>query len=87
MKTKVNHRNIFVSMVIVVLVLVAPSIVYSHCQIPCGIYDDDMRFKMMEEHITTIEKSMKLISQISGEQKPDMNCSTSYKVALDGRKC
>ena len=73
MKTKVNRRNIFVSMVIVVLVLVAPSIVYSHCQIPCGIYDDNMRFKMMGEHITTIEKSMKSINQISGEKKPGMN--------------
>jgi nickel superoxide dismutase len=60
-------------MMIVVFVLVASSIVYSHCQIPCGIYDDDMRFNMMAEHITTIEKSMKTINQISGEQKPDMN--------------
>ncbi|MBN2163933.1 MAG: hypothetical protein JXR25_14450 [Pontiellaceae bacterium] len=33
----------------------------AHCQIPCGIYDDQMRIHMIEEHITTIEKSMKLI--------------------------
>jgi len=73
MKTKVNNKNRFVFMVIVVLVLVAPSIVYSHCQIPCGIYDDDMRFNMMGEHIATIEKSMKSINQISAKPKPDMN--------------
>jgi nickel superoxide dismutase len=35
--------------------------VRAHCQIPCGIYDDQMRIHMMEEHVTTIEKSMKQI--------------------------
>ena len=73
MKTKVKNRNIFVSTVIVVLALVASSVVYSHCQIPCGIYDDNMRFNMMAEHITTIEKSIKMVNQISSEEKPNMN--------------
>jgi len=73
MKTKVNNRNIFASVVIAVLVLVASSVVYSHCQIPCGIYDDNMRFNMMAEHITTIEKSIKMVNQISSEVKPDIN--------------
>jgi nickel superoxide dismutase len=30
----------------------------AHCEIPCGIYDDEMRIDMISEHITTIEKSM-----------------------------
>lgn len=30
----------------------------AHCQIPCGIYDDELRVQLMEEDITTIEKSM-----------------------------
>lgn len=46
--------------------------VYSHCQIPCGIYDDPARLKMIGEHITTIEKSMKLITELS-ETKTDNN--------------
>ncbi len=33
----------------------------SHCEIPCGIYDDELRIKLLLEHITTIEKSMKQI--------------------------
>lgn len=73
MKSKLNNRNILASVVIAVLVLVVSSVVYSHCQVPCGIYDDNMRFEMMAEHITTIEKSMKLIDQISGEKEPEMN--------------
>ena len=47
--------------------------VYSHCQIPCGIYDDSARFEMVAEHITTIEKSMKQIAELSKQVRPDMN--------------
>ena len=34
----------------------------SHCEIPCGIYDDQMRITLLEEHIATIEKSMDKIN-------------------------
>ena len=43
--------------------------VLSHCEVPCGIYDDEMRIKMIREHITTIEKAMKSIISLS-EQSP-----------------
>lgn len=36
----------------------------AHCEIPCGIYDDSARMKMIFEHATTIEKSMKQISEL-----------------------
>jgi len=49
------------------------SIAYSHCQIPCGIYNDQTRFTMIAENITTIEKSMKLIAELSKNDKPNMN--------------
>ena len=58
---------------IVVSVAVCASLVYSHCQIPCGIYGDQARFEMMAENIATIEKSMKQIVELSAQQKPDMN--------------
>jgi len=53
--------------------IVLGSLAYSHCQIPCGIYDDEARFNMIAEHITTVEKSMKLIESLSAQQKPNMN--------------
>ncbi len=53
--------------------IVFGSLAYSHCQIPCGIYDDEARFNMIAEHITTVEKSMKLIETLSARQKPNMN--------------
>ena len=49
------------------------SMAYSHCQIPCGIYNDRTRFDIIAENITTIEKSMKLITELSKDDKPNMN--------------
>ncbi|MBN1831330.1 MAG: superoxide dismutase [Deltaproteobacteria bacterium] len=37
---------------------------FSHCEIPCGIYDDEMRIEMINEHIVTIEKSMNQIMHL-----------------------
>lgn len=40
---------------------------YSHCQIPCGIYDDNARVMAMLEDVTTIEKSMKMMAELAGK--------------------
>jgi nickel superoxide dismutase len=45
----------------------------SHCEIPCGIYDDEMRIKMIREHIDTIEISMKQILAVEKEKKHNSN--------------
>ena len=37
----------------------------AHCEIPCGIYDDQLRAKLIAEHAVTIEKSMKQIMSLS----------------------
>jgi nickel superoxide dismutase len=50
-----------------------PVIASAHCQIPCGIYDDKARFTLLNEHITTIEKSMKLITELSAEGEKNHN--------------
>jgi len=71
MRKSVRKRIAAVSIMVVVAILA--SIAYSHCQIPCGIYDDEARFGEIAEHITTIEKSMKEIERLSAEAKPNMN--------------
>jgi len=38
---------------------------WSHCEVPCGIYDDEMRIGMLAEHITTVEKAMKQVAELS----------------------
>ena len=36
----------------------------AHCQIPCGIYDDDARITLLFEHAKTIRKSVNEINTI-----------------------
>jgi len=48
-------------------------IVFAHCQIPCGIYGDQTRFVMLNEHITTIEKSMNQINELSEDGAANAN--------------
>lgn len=57
-------RNSILSAALVFLTLFTAINVYSHCEIPCGIYDDSMRISMLREHITTMEKSMKTIQTL-----------------------
>lgn len=45
----------------------------AHCQIPCGIYDDTIRFALMLEDVTTIEKSMAQIVALNSAETTDVN--------------
>jgi nickel superoxide dismutase len=72
MKRKVARTSIFVSGVCLAVVVLG-SLAYSHCQIPCGIYGDEARLGLMAENITTIEKSMKQITELSRAAAPNMN--------------
>ncbi len=53
--------------------LAVPAEAEAHCQIPCGIYDDQVRALLIREHIGTIEKSMKTIDELSSAETPDYN--------------
>jgi nickel superoxide dismutase len=63
--------------VILSVFLISPFVnnqsLYAHCEIPCGIYEDSLRASLISEHITTIEKSMKMIIKISEEANPNYN--------------
>ena len=45
----------------------------AHCEIPCGIYDDQVRADLIAEHATTIEKSMKKIVELSKQNPVNYN--------------
>lgn len=66
MRTKILY-------ILTALALLLPAIASAHCQIPCGIYDDETRIKLLNEHITTIEKSMRLINELSAESEKNYN--------------
>jgi len=40
----------------------------AHCEIPCGIYDDQMRINMISEHINTLERSIRQIKKLTGKK-------------------
>lgn len=65
--------RITIAIVIGSLLMMTAGGASAHCQIPCGIYDDHMRFHMIEEHIQTIEKSMKSITELSQAETKDYN--------------
>lgn len=60
-------------LILILCLALVPRPAQAHCQIPCGIYDDDIRFKLMEEHVTTIEKSMEQIVEIGASADENWN--------------
>ena len=73
MKKRITRKIVVTAALALTVAVVFGSLAYSHCQIPCGIYDDDARFDAIAENIITIEKSMKEIESLSAEPKPNMN--------------
>ncbi len=45
-------------------------IVRSHCEIPCGIYDDEARIDILYEDILTVEKSMTQVMVLKNSGPP-----------------
>lgn len=65
-------KSLFLFFFFALLVFTRPAI-YPHCEVPCGIYNDEMRFTMIAEHIQTIEKAMQQIMHLSKESPQNMN--------------
>jgi len=49
MKKSIRKKPFIIGLTILAGLLA--SIAYSHCQIPCGIYDDQARFDMIAEAV------------------------------------
>jgi nickel superoxide dismutase len=58
--------------------LLHAGIAAAHCQIPCGIYDDAVRFSLLKEHIATIEKSIVQIKQLAQAEQANPNQTTRW---------
>lgn len=65
-------RIVLLGVAVAVVLAVGPR-TYSHCQIPCGIYDDHLRFSHIAEDITTIETAMQRITALSAETPRNAN--------------
>ena len=67
-----NIKTILLAAIIISTFLITSNS-YAHCEIPCGIYQDSLRIQMINEHIETIEKSMKMINKLSAEGEKNYN--------------
>jgi nickel superoxide dismutase len=63
----------FNTILVGLLMVLSASYAAAHCEIPCGIYDDELRIKLMAEHVTTMEKSMKQIAMLAQQQPMNHN--------------
>ena len=59
----------FIIFVWFALVVFVPVKSFAHCEVPCGIYDDEMRIHMIKEDILTIEKSINAINELSNAKE------------------
>jgi len=66
-------RKIALFITSIFLLLALSASIFAHCQIPCGIYGDKTRFDMLREHVTTIEKSMNQINELSVDAGKNVN--------------
>ena len=57
---------------------ITSSFAAAHCEIPCGIYDDEMRINLIAEHITKIEKSMQQVIALKEKTPVDYNQITRW---------
>jgi nickel superoxide dismutase len=71
-RRKPMKKTLFLFLVFAMIVISRPAL-FSHCEVPCGIYNDQMRFTMLAEHIQTIEKAMQQIIQLSKESPQNLN--------------
>lgn len=55
------------------LVLFSNNRLFAHCEVPCGIYHDELRVQQIEEHIQTIEKAMHQIAELQSSEVINYN--------------
>ena len=65
-RTTLTWTTVAIIIVAAIMAFV-PELVLSHCQIPCGIYDDPARIAQLHEDTHTIEKAVNQISELTGD--------------------
>ena len=55
---------------ILLTLLLNIGLLYPHCQVPCGIYDDAIRIVTIKEDFATISKAMDEIKTLSAKNDP-----------------
>ena len=67
------NRSFVPAVIVTALCLAGAGVALAHCEIPCGIYGDMMRIAMLREDITTVEKSMQQVVELSKDPAANAN--------------
>ncbi len=63
-------RNLMIALVLSGLTV---TLAFGHCQVPCGIYTDQLRIQMILEDLTTLDKSMMKIEELGADDDVNYN--------------
>lgn len=66
-----KNRLLPVAMFLTIIFYAATA--WAHCEIPCGIYDDEARLQEISEHIDTVEKAITQITELQKEKNINYN--------------
>ena len=72
------YKKLFQISFVAFILFITASFAAAHCEVPCGIYDDEMRINMIGEHIATIEKAMSQVSALQAKSPIDYNQVTRW---------
>ena len=72
------RKNSIQILAAITMFFLSTSMTFALCEIPCGIYDDEMRVNLILEHIKTIEKSMNQIIALEKEKVHNPNQLTRW---------
>jgi nickel superoxide dismutase len=72
-KKEASMKRCFPIWRVLAVLVVSVNIAGAHCEIPCGIYGDEMRLDMIAEHITTVERSIQMIAELSKDTEKNFH--------------
>ena len=67
------HKHYLQIVLAATIIFFAATQARAHCEIPCGIYNDEARINLLAEHISTIEKSMQQILKLTTDKPVNYN--------------
>ena len=62
------------------LLLLVISLIYTmgHCQMPCGIYDDQAVFNKNQQHIQTLKKGLSVLENVTALEESLQKLKNDY---------
>ncbi len=61
----IRVTKLFFAVMLCCAMLILPKTASTHCQVPCGIYDDNARVAGMLEDVATIRKAVKMLFELA----------------------